>query len=68
MEWTSGKLQKTIFKEKHVEKMEAELKELIEKAATKKDVTVRGSKGAGRKNRDREREQLKKEAVKALRA
>jgi hypothetical protein len=51
-----------------VEKMEAELKELIEKAATKKDVTVRGSKGAERKNRDREREQLKKEAVKALRA
>jgi hypothetical protein len=51
-----------------VEKMEAELKELIEKAATKKDVTVKGSKGAGRKNRDREREQLKKEAVKALRA
>jgi hypothetical protein len=49
--------------------MEAELKEAIEKATTKKEVTVRGSKGTGRKNAwwDRECEQLKKEVVKALR-
>jgi hypothetical protein len=41
---------------------------VIEKATTKK-VTIRGSKGAGRKNGwwDRECEQLKKEVVKALR-
>jgi hypothetical protein len=50
-----------------VEKMAAELKEVIEKATMKKEVTVRGSKG--RKNGwwDKECERLKKEAVKALR-
>jgi hypothetical protein len=49
--------------------MEAELKEAIEKATTKKEVTVRGSKGTGRKHLwwDRECEQLKKEVVKVLR-
>jgi hypothetical protein len=33
-----------------VEKMAAELNEVIEKGTTKKEVTVSGSKGAGRKN------------------
>jgi hypothetical protein len=42
---------------------------VIEKVTTKKEVTVRGSKGAGRTSGlwDRECEQAKKEAVKALR-
>jgi hypothetical protein len=50
-------------------KLEAQLKEVIEKAATKKEVTVRGTKGTGRKNEwwAGECEQLKKEAVKTLR-
>jgi hypothetical protein len=33
-----------------VEKMEAEMKEVIEKATTKKEVTVRETKRTGRKN------------------
>jgi hypothetical protein len=62
------RLEKATFEEQDVEKMAAELKEVIEKATTTKKVTVRGSKGAGRKNGwwDRECEQAKKEAVKAL--
>jgi hypothetical protein len=40
--------EKAIFEEQDVEKMAAELKEVIEKATTKKEVTVRGSKVAGR--------------------
>jgi hypothetical protein len=49
--------------------MVAELKEVIEKATKKKEVIVRGSKGAGKKNGwwDRECEQSKKEVIKALR-
>jgi uncharacterized protein YfdQ (DUF2303 family) len=35
--------------EQDVEKMAAELKEVIEKATTKKKVTVRGTKGTGKK-------------------
>jgi hypothetical protein len=52
-----------------VEKMVAELKEVIEKAMKKKEVIVRGSKRAGKKNGwwDRECEQWKKKMVKALR-
>jgi DNA-directed RNA polymerase subunit K/omega len=52
-----------------VEKMEAKMKEVIEKATTKKEVTVRGTKRAGRKNEwwDKECEQPKKKVVKALR-
>jgi hypothetical protein len=42
------RLEKAIFEEQDVEKMAAELKEVIEKATTKKEVTVRGSKVAGR--------------------
>jgi hypothetical protein len=55
--------------EQNVEKIAAELKKVIEKATTKKKVTVRGTKGAGKKNDwwDKECEQSKKEAVKALR-
>jgi hypothetical protein len=53
------RLEKATFQEQDVEK----------KATTKKEVTVRETKGAGRKNEwsNRECEQLKKEAVKALR-
>jgi hypothetical protein len=49
--------------------MVTELKEVIEKATKKKEVIVRGSKGAGKKNGwwDRECEQSKREVVKALR-
>jgi uncharacterized protein YfdQ (DUF2303 family) len=36
--------------EQDVEKMAAELKEVIEKATTKKKVTVRGTKGTGKEN------------------
>ncbi|KAJ3632437.1 hypothetical protein MTP99_009448 [Tenebrio molitor] len=63
------RLEEATFEEQEVEKMAAELKEVIEKATTKKEVTVRGSKGVGRKNGwwDRECEQSKKEVVKALR-
>jgi hypothetical protein len=46
----SGRLETATFVEQDVEKMAAELKEVIEKATTKKEVTVRGTKGAGRKN------------------
>jgi hypothetical protein len=62
-------LKKATFEEQDVEKMTTELKEVTEKATTKKEVTVRGSKGARWKNGwwDKECEQLKKEAVKALR-
>jgi rubrerythrin len=46
----SRRLETATFVEQDVEKMAAELKEVIEKATTKKEVTVRGTKGAGRKN------------------
>ncbi|KAH0819186.1 hypothetical protein GEV33_003605 [Tenebrio molitor] len=51
--------------EQNVEKIAAELKKVIEKATTKKKVTVRGTKGAGKKNDwwDKECEQSKKEAI-----
>jgi hypothetical protein len=64
------RLEEATFEEQEVEKMVAELKEVIEKATKKKEVIVRGSKGAGKKNGwwDRECEQLKNEGVKALRA
>jgi hypothetical protein len=64
------RLEEATFEEQEVEKMVAELKEVIKKATKKKEVIVRGSKGAGKKNGwwDRECEQLKNEAVKALRA
>jgi hypothetical protein len=38
-------LEKATFEEKEVGKMPAELRELIEKATTKKEVTIKGSKG-----------------------
>jgi hypothetical protein len=62
------RLEEATFEEQEVEKMTAELKEVIEKATTKKEVTVRGSKGTGRKNGwwDRECEQSN-EVVKPLR-
>jgi hypothetical protein len=62
------RLEKATFEEQELEEMAAKLKEVIEKATTKKKETVRGSKGAGRKNGwwNKECEQLKKEAVKAL--
>jgi hypothetical protein len=44
------RLEEATFEEQEVEKMAAELKEVIEKATTKKEVTVMGSKGVGRKN------------------
>jgi hypothetical protein len=45
-EWKStGGEEKARFEEQDVEKMAAELKEVIEKATPKKQVTVRGSKG-----------------------
>jgi hypothetical protein len=49
--------------------MAVELKEVIEEAAIKKEVVVKGAKGPRRKNEwwDKECEQLKKEAVKVLR-
>jgi hypothetical protein len=63
------RLEEATFKEQEIEKMVAELKEVIEKATKKKEVIVRGSKGAGKKNGwwDRECEQSKREVVKALR-
>jgi hypothetical protein len=63
------RLEEATFEEQEVEKMVAELKEVIEKATKKKEVTVKGSKGAGKQNGswDREYEQSKKEVVKALR-
>jgi hypothetical protein len=65
----SRRLEEATFKEQEIEKMVAELKEVIEKATKKKEVIVRGSKGAGKKNGwwDRECEQSKREVVKALR-
>jgi hypothetical protein len=49
--------------------MAVELKEVVENAATKKEVMVKGAKGTRKKNEwwDKELKQLKKEAVKALR-
>jgi hypothetical protein len=63
------RLEEATFKEQEIEKMVAELKEVIEKATKKKEVIVRGSEGAGKKNGwwDRECEQSKREVVKALR-
>ncbi|KAH0821572.1 hypothetical protein GEV33_001219 [Tenebrio molitor] len=63
------RLEEATFKEQEIEKMVAELKEVIEKATKKKEVIVRGAKGAGKKNGwwDRECEQAKREVVKALR-
>jgi Fic family protein len=43
------RLEEATFKEQEIEKMVAELKEVIEKATKKKEVIVRGAKGAGRK-------------------
>jgi 23S rRNA pseudoU1915 N3-methylase RlmH len=56
------RLEKTKFEEQEIEKMAVELKEVIEKARTKNNVIVNGAKGIRKKC-----EQLKKEAVKALR-
>jgi hypothetical protein len=63
------RLEEATFKELEIEKMVAELKEVIEKATKKKEVIIRGSKGAGKKNGwwDRECEQSKREVVQALR-
>jgi hypothetical protein len=63
------RLEEATFKEQEIEKMVAELKEVIQKATKKKEVIVRISKGAGKKNGwwDRECEQSKREVVKALR-
>jgi hypothetical protein len=63
------RLEEATFKEQEIEKMVTELKEVIEKATKKKEVIVRGAKGAGKKNGwwDRECEQAKREVVKALR-
>jgi hypothetical protein len=63
------RLGKVRFEEQDVEKMAVELKEVIEKATPKKKIIVKGAKGTGKKNEwwDKECEQLKKEAVKALR-
>ncbi|KAJ3621420.1 hypothetical protein MTP99_003551 [Tenebrio molitor] len=49
--------------------MAVELKEVVENAATKKEVIVKGAKGTRKKNEwwDKELKQLKKEVVKALR-
>jgi hypothetical protein len=49
------------------EEQEVELKEVIEKAATKNEVIVKGAKGTRKKNEwwDKKCEQLKNEAVKA---
>jgi 5-methylcytosine-specific restriction endonuclease McrBC GTP-binding regulatory subunit McrB len=49
--------------------MAVELKEVIEKATTKKKTIVKGAKGTGRKIEwwDKKYKKLKKEAVKALR-
>jgi hypothetical protein len=44
------RLEEATFKEQEIEKMVAELKEVIEKAMKEKEVIVRGSKGAGKKN------------------
>jgi 5-methylcytosine-specific restriction endonuclease McrBC GTP-binding regulatory subunit McrB len=57
------------FEEQDVEKMAVELKEVIEKATTKKKTIVKGAKGTGRKIEwwDKKYKKLKKEAVKALR-
>jgi hypothetical protein len=43
------RLEEATFEEQEMEKMVAELKEVIEKATKKKEVIVRGSKGAGKK-------------------
>jgi hypothetical protein len=61
--------EKARFEEQDVEKMAVELKEVIEKATTKKEVIIKGAKGTGKKNGwwDKEYEQLKKKAVKGLR-
>jgi hypothetical protein len=63
------RLEEATFKEQEIEKMVAELKEVIQKATKEKEVIVRISKGAGKKNGwwDRECKQSKKEVVKALR-
>jgi hypothetical protein len=49
--------------------MVVELKEVIEKATTKKKILVKGAKGTRRKNEwcNKECEQMKKKAVKLLR-
>jgi hypothetical protein len=44
------RLEKATFEEQDVEKMAIEMKNVIEEATTKKEVTVRGAKGTGRKN------------------
>jgi hypothetical protein len=41
------RLEKAIFEEQDVEKIAAELKEVIEKATTKKEVTVRAGRTMG---------------------
>jgi hypothetical protein len=63
------RLEEATFEGQEVEKMAAELKEVVEKTTTKKEVTVWGSKGTGRKKGwwDRECKQSKNEVVKALR-
>jgi hypothetical protein len=60
---------KVRFEEQDVEKMVVELKEVIEKATTKKKILVKGAKGTRRKNEwcNKECEQMKKKAVKSLR-
>jgi hypothetical protein len=58
-----------VWDEQGVQDMEKMAAELIEKATTKQEVTVRVSKGTGRKNGwwERECEQMKKEVVNTLR-
>jgi hypothetical protein len=57
------RLEKATFEEQDVEKMATELKEVMEKATTKKEITVRGTKGTGKKIEwwDKECEQSKKQ-------
>jgi hypothetical protein len=42
--------EKARFEKQDVEKMAVELKEVIEKATTKKEVIIKGAKGTGKKN------------------
>jgi hypothetical protein len=44
------RLEKVRFEEQDVEKMTVELKEIIGKATTKKEIIVKGAKGTGKKN------------------
>jgi hypothetical protein len=62
------RLEKDRFQKQEVQKMAVELKKVIEKATTKKEVIVKGAKRTRKKNEwwDKKCEQLKKEAVKAL--